>query len=55
MEYSLIIEPTVRIELIEAIEFYSTVSTELGEALLKSFYNEVENILLNPYLHPAIA
>jgi toxin ParE1/3/4 len=55
MEYSFIIEPAVRIELIEAVEFYGALSIELGESLLKAFYTEIDSILLNPYLYPVLS
>ena len=55
MAYNHTIEPSVRLDLNEAIEYYLEINFELADALANEFYDGIEAIVDNPYLYQTIS
>ena len=55
MVYNYTIEPSVRFDLNEAIEFYLKISIELADDLISEFYAGIDAIVQDPYLYQTIS
>jgi plasmid stabilization system protein ParE len=45
----------MRLDLIEAIDYYNEINSQLAQALLDEFYEGIDEIVLNPYLYQIIS